>query len=107
MVKRKVIFSYADAQPNPADPYLMEAFNFTEYDLHFNQHGDLSEQQFYRLQKRRQITIYTLFGLSLMPLGAWHLFAQEISQIQQEIGVVIVVVFFYCIGKYKIEWRLG
>jgi len=94
MAKRKVIFGYSDSQPQPADPYLMRAFCFSDYDLHFNQQGDLSETQFYRLQRHRNIVSYLFLASVFIPLIAWYSTTRAIPTIVQMSWLACVMILF-------------
>lgn len=94
MAKRKVIFGYSDTQPEPADPRLMTAFSFNAYDLQFNQQGDLSETQFYRLQRHRNITSYLFLGILFIPVMAWYISTRAIPMIIQMTWLAFVILLF-------------
>ena len=68
MKKRKIVYGYAQSNPPPANPHLMEAFKFTAYDLLFNQNGDLSDTQFKRLSNLRWFTIGLLAAIASIPI---------------------------------------
>lgn len=67
IAKRKIVYGYTSTEPAPADPYLMAAFNFNEYDLHFNQQGDLSDRQFKDLRERRTYIILFITLVAIFP----------------------------------------
>ena len=94
MAKRKVIFAYSNSQPEPADPYLMRAFSFNAYDLHFNQQGDLSETQYHRLHRHRKIVSYLFLASVFAPLLAWYSSTRQIPLPIQMTGLGFVTLLF-------------
>jgi len=104
LTKRKIVYGHATTTPAPTDPYLMRAFKFNEYDLHFNQRGDLSDRQFQTLYEHRRFATVLLSAIALFPLLMWFGLRGDMPLIPQIIvfgGVSLLV----CVPLLGVAWR--
>lgn len=106
MAKRKIVFGYAETEPAPANSYLMEAFKFTAYDLHFNQEGDLSDTQFERLSNLRRFTVGLLTAIACFPLLVWFGLNSQ-AQLLEQVLVFGGVTVLICLPLLCVAWSYG
>ncbi len=103
LAKRKIVYGYSNIQPAPADPYLTRAFKFNEYDLHFNQQGDLSDRQFQTLRQHRTFATCLVALIALVPLVMWFGLTRE-QPLWAQLVALGGVSAFICLPLFAIVW---
>jgi len=103
IAKRKIVYGQATTQPAPADPRLMSAFNFNEYDLHFNKRGDLSDRQFQELRQQRTFATLLLSAIASFPLLMWLGLRMDFPLLPQFIAFGAISLLI-CAPLFGVAW---